>query len=49
MALGKRTSAAFVLCVGVAAHRVALAQIGDLITIDDVQAEISDGYGGIAS
>lgn len=48
MKTGKRPLTAFVLSIGLIAHGMALAQSNEPITIDDVQAELSDVYGTIA-
>jgi hypothetical protein len=48
MTAGKRTLTAFVLSVGLVGHGIAWAQSNEPITIDDVQAELSDVYGAIA-
>ena len=48
MTFGKRTLSAFVLSVGVLAHGVAWAKSNEPITIEDVQAELSDVYSAIA-
>lgn len=48
MTSGKRTVSAFVLSVWFLAHGVAWAQSNEPITIEDVQAELSDVYSAIA-
>lgn len=48
MTRGKRTITAFALSIGLMAHGMAWAQSDDPITIDDVQAELSDVYTAIA-
>ena len=47
MTIGKRTLMACVLSVSLAGHGMAWAQSGEPITIDDVQAELSDAYDAI--
>jgi hypothetical protein len=49
MTVGKQTIAAAVLAIGMVTHGSAWAQSNEPITIGDVQAELSDVYGAIAS